>query len=142
MKKIEYDNKIYAIYDSSKSIAQLDMGRLEEGTEWYGEKTEPLQGSRMLYHSGKEFKVHRHKINPRAINYTQEAMICLSGKAEVAIYNADKKLIETIVMEVGSILFLYRGFHGLKILNDNTILYELKAGQFSSVEQDKEFLDD
>jgi len=142
MREIKEKGITYAIVDTPQSIEQLDMGRALEGTQWYGDKLEPLQGSRMVYHSGKEFKVHRHKVNIRKTIKTQEAMICLTGKAEVSIYNNDRELIETVTLKSGNIIFLYRGYHGLKIVEDNTILYELKAGQFSTVEEDKEFLNE
>ena len=142
MKEIKQNNIIYAIVDTPKSLERLDVGELLEGTKWYSDKLEPLQGARMFYHAGKEFKVHSHKLNPRTVNHTQEALICFAGKAEVEVYNFDKELIETVILESGSIIFLYRGYHGLKIKHNNTILYELKAGQFSSVEDDKEFLEE
>ena len=142
MREIKEKGITYAIVDTPQSIEQLDMGRALVGTQWYGDKQESLQGSRMLYHAGKEFRVHRHKLNQRRITHTQEAMVCFSGRAEVVIYNCYQEVIETVILKSGSIIFLYRGYHGLKIMEDNTILYELKCGSFTNVEEDKEFFNE
>ena len=140
MMEVRENHVLYAVYDSIDSIEQADEGRSLEGSIWYGNGSEPLQASLMNYHAGKEFKIHRHKLNSRQISHTQEALICIKGKAEVEVLNLTKEKLATIVLKPGDIVLLYRGYHGLNILHDNTVLYELKCGSFSSVEVDKEFL--
>lgn len=134
MHKIKYCKKVYAIVDSPRK------GFKRQQSIWYGSELESLQASQMDYHSGKSFKVHQHKLNPRKIGYTQEALIVIYGKIEVSVYNEHHALLEKVILKAGDIILLYRGYHGLVIVNDNSIFYEIKAGKFTSVEEDKEFI--
>ena len=131
MKDIRIGEEVYALLSPLKD--------LKEGTEWFGEKIESLQASRMSYPTGKSFRVHYHIMNPRTIKRTQEAFIVISGRIAVDVYNkAD--LLGTLEGEAGDIILVYRGGHGVRILED-AVVYEVKAGQYTSVSEDKEFLD-
>ena len=135
MKEIKQNGILYAVYDTVDSINKV-------GSTWYSPNEEPLQASRMVYDKDKSFPVHKHKHNKRVISFTQEALINIVGSSEVEIYNNAKQKIATIILKQGDILLLFNGYHGLKILQDATILYEIKAGSFLSVEKDKEYLND
>jgi len=113
-------------------------------TEWFGNNVFPLQGSLMCYGSHKTFKAHRHILNPRIINKTQECFVVIKGRLSVKISNkCDGKIIEmgTLMAGPGDAIFVWAGFHEVKILEDGTMAYEIKAGQFNGVvSDDKEFL--
>ena len=129
--KIMVGNEVYAILACAKDV--------KDGTEWFGERYEPLQSSRMNYKAGSEFKIHKHIMNPRTIKYTQEAFIVIKGKVEVSIFDNAGTLIGRLEAWEGEAIFVYRGGHGVKILED-ALLYEVKAGQFTVVSEDKEFI--
>ena len=78
-------------------------------------------------------------MNPRTIKYTQEAFIVIKGKVEVSIFDNAGILIGRLEAWEGEAIFVYRGGHGVKILED-ALLYEVKAGQFTVVSEDKEFI--
>ena len=139
MKKIEKNKILYAIYDNKKSLSYRDAGLYDTGTTWYGDNEQGLQASRMVCEGQKEYATHRHIINKRNIDRTQEAMICVNGCAEIKVYDNNKELLDTLTLNAGDIAILYNGYHGLKILSSNTIIYEVKCGQFTSVEKDKEY---
>ena len=132
MKKIIRNDVVYAIYDHKASIEKT-------GSTWYGDNNQPLQASRMVYDGQKEFATHMHILNERTVLRTQEAMVCVEGIAEIKVYDEYKNYLDTIVLEKGDIGIFYKGYHGLKILCNGTILYEIKCGHFTSVEQDKEY---
>lgn len=141
--KIEYNGRIYAElveFDSYKNLSVT-------GTSWFGKETEPLQGSVMNYDKGKTFKTHKHKLNPRIINYTQEAFIVIQGSLQVDIFEEPSfpqdPMVNcgTLIAKAGDIIFVWRGFHKISILEDKTVAYEIKAGSFTSVQEDKEFSD-
>lgn len=135
--QISIGDEVYAIHVSS--------GTLKDGSEWFGGQTEALQASRMVYSKDKTFRVHHHILNPRTIKRTQEAFIVISGRVAVDIYDTPKpkdnweaKLLGTLEAGPGEAVFVYRGGHGIRVLED-VVMFEVKAGQFSVVSEDKEF---
>ena len=128
--KITKDGETYAI------LALID--ETKEGSEWFGEQFESLQASRMKYQKGKEFRIHHHILNPRTIKRTQESFVVVRGRIAVDIYDNTSQLIGTIEAGQGDAVFVYRGGHGIRILEDS-VVYEIKSGQFSYVSEDKEF---
>ena len=125
------------IYAAHYPLKTLDLEK-ENHTEWFGDPTESLQGSRMFYNK-KTFRNHIHKLNPRHINFSQESFIIVRGKIGVDVWDETKIPLGTLIATDGDIIFVWRGYHELKILEDHTILYELKAGKYTSVEADKQF---
>lgn len=132
MNCIKKDDEIYAILVSNNTI--------QEGTEWIGSQFESLQASRMKYPKGKSFRVHHHILNPRTIKRTQECFIVINGKIAVDVYDKTS-LLGTLEASNGEAIFVYRGGHGVRIL-ENSLLYEVKAGSYTYVSEDKEFMSD
>lgn len=108
-------------------------------TYWVGDSFSSLQGSIMSYDSGKLFANHKHKLNPRIINRTQEAFFVVSGKIKLSIWSDSKIWLGELIASTGEAIFIWKGFHELIILEDDTVAYEIKAGSFTSVEDDKEY---
>ncbi len=117
------------------------LGDIKDGSEWFGSQIESLQASRMKYPSGKSFRVHHHILNPRTIKRTQESFIVISGRLAVDVYDNQAKLIGTLEAGPGDAIFVYRGGHGVRVLED-FVGYEIKSGQWTSVSEDKEFKND
>lgn len=134
MQTICIGEEIYAILVSAKS-------EIKEGSEWFGSQHESLQAQRMKYPAGKAFRVHHHILNPRTIKRTQEAFIVISGRIAVDVYDNKAALLGTLEAGAGEAIFVYRGGHGVRVLED-AVAYEFKAGSFSYVSEDKEFLND
>ena len=132
MKSITVGEEVYALLSPLKN--------LKEGTEWFGDRIESLQASRMNYPIGKSFRVHHHILNPRTIKRTQEAFIVISGRIAVDVYDNKPMLLGTLEAGPGDAIFVYRGGHGVRILED-AVLYEVKAGCYTTVSEDKEFKD-
>ena len=132
MKQIAVGEEVYAL--------QLTCDDIKDGSEWVGSPIESLQAQRMKYPAGKEFRVHHHVLNPRLIKRTQEAFIVISGILAVDVYDNKRNLLGTLVASPGEAIFLYRGGHGVRVIED-FIGYEVKAGSFSYVSEDKEALE-
>ena len=94
----------------------------------------------MQYDAGKEFREHRHKLNPRTIELTQECFIVFAGRIRVVITPELALPPQTLEAGRGEAVFVWGGFHRLEIVEDGTLVYEIKAGSFTTVEADKEFL--
>jgi hypothetical protein len=129
--QVKVCDEIYAI--------KVSASTLKEGSEWIGENHEALQGQRMNYKKGAKFRAHFHILNPRTIKRTQEAFIVISGKIEVHIYDANAEVCGILQASAGEAIFAYRGGHSVIMLEDS-VVYEVKAGQFSYVSEDKEFI--
>ena len=129
MKEIKLGEEVYAI---------LVNHGFTEGTEWFGSQHESLQASRMVYSAGKEFKAHVHIMNPRTIKRTQEAFVVISGKLAVDVYDRNYVLLGTLEAGAGDLVIVYRGGHGVRVLED-CVAFEIKAGSYSYVSEDKTF---
>ena len=129
-RKISVGDEVYAILASSYLV--------KDGSEWFGDQIESLQASRMKYPAGKSFRIHHHILNPRTIKRTQESFVVISGKIAVDVYDNGAYWIGTLEAGPGEAIFVYRGGHGVRVLED-FVGYEIKAGQFSYVSEDKEF---
>lgn len=126
---IEVGDKLYALATDANDENKIDS------TEWYGKQYEPLQGSRMHYNK-KSFKNHKHKLNPRIIPRTQECFVVIRGEIQVDMYN-DETYLGTLTARAGEVIFVWDGFHKLSIVEDDTLCYEIKCGQFTTVQDDK-----
>lgn len=129
---IELNGEVYALLADGESLSP--------GTQWFGDSFQPLQASRMVYGAGKDFRAHKHILNPRIIKRTQEAFVVITGKIGIDIFGEDKNFMGTLEASGGEAIFVYRGYHYVKIL-EGGIFYEIKAGQFTCVSEDKEFFE-
>ena len=87
----------------------------------------------------KDFEVSAHKHNrlDRKITSTQEAWILLKGKILSKFYDLDDSFLHEETLEKGDCIAIFRGGHELKVLEDDTIFYEIKNGPYFGVEKDK-----
>jgi hypothetical protein len=81
---------------------------------------------------------HRHLEIIRNTNITQEAWILLKGRVEAKFYDLDNSYLCTRTINAGDVVVFYRGGHGLKVLEDDTLFYEFKNGPYHGIESDKE----
>lgn len=132
-------NKIY-VNDELYALL-VEAGETKDGSEWFGGQIESIQASRMKYKAGKSFRIHHHILNPRTIKRTQEAFVVISGKIAVDIYDSKALFLGTLEAAPGEMILIYRGGHGVRVLED-FVGYEVKAGSFSYVSEDKIFLND
>lgn len=133
IKRLSIGEEDYAILVTSDDV--------KRGSEWFGHPIESLQAQRMQYEAGKSFRIHHHIMNPRTIKRTQEAFVVIRGRIAVDVYDNAAKLVGTLEAGPGEAIFVYRGGHGIRVLEE-CIAYEVKAGQFSMVSEDKAFLND
>lgn len=130
MNEIKHNGKVYATFGSVKEG--------DDGTTFVGSPGERLQFSVLRYDKGKVFQNHIHKHRPRVIEQTQESWVVLNGMVKVFIFNENKEIIHEQLMIAGQYYISYKGGHGYKILEDDTIVIENKLGDFIGIEEDKE----
>lgn len=86
------------------------------------------------------FKPHKHLLCDKRVSITQEAWVILNGKAEGHFYDLNDEYLCSVELESGDCVIIYKGGHSLKILEDETCLYEFKNGPYQGAEKDKEFI--
>lgn len=133
MKKIERNGTLYAIHDTLET--------LEKGFKWYGAEVDAIQVARMSYGKDKVVKPHLHKYHPRSLDYTQECVIVIKGKITFSFYDKDKVFLDKVILNPGDLIVSFAGYHGMEVLEDGTVYFEIKTGPFIGNDGDKEFMD-
>jgi hypothetical protein len=82
-------------------------------------------------------KAHIHKEMHRIANFTQEVLFIKNGSMMVNFYTTNKKYITSKKLVAGDIIFLCKGGHGFKMLEDTEIV-EVKQGPYFGKGSDKE----
>lgn len=133
MKRIEKNGVIYAVYDDFASIGK--------GVNWYSGDTDFMQVASMSHDKGKVVKPHLHVVRPRSVEYTQECVILIKGKLEFSFYDKNKIFLDKVILNSGDVVAIFGGYHGMEVLEDNSVYFEIKNGPFTGNEVDKEFLE-
>ncbi len=132
MKQVVHKNEVVAIFHKPSEW--------KEGLDFLTDDNAYIQAGTWSYNKSKVLKAHRHKINPRTINQTQETFILLSGRLRVDLYDENNNIFAQEELSAGDIGIILNIGHGYYILEDNTKVLEVKPGPFTSVEQDKEMI--
>ncbi|MFH1947494.1 MAG: hypothetical protein ABIJ23_05070 [Candidatus Magasanikbacteria bacterium] len=103
--------------------------------------SEFIQVSARNLRSDIKIKSHKHNFQDRTTNLTQEAWVIFSGKLKATLYDLDDSFLEEVILEPGDCIVLFRGGHGLEVLEDNTKFYEFKNGPYYGIETDKQSID-
>jgi len=101
---------------------------------------EYLQVSSKKLFKGTSFPPHKHNECHRISTITQEAWIFLSGKVNVKIWDIDDSIIYETELGAGDCAVAFRGGHSFDVLEDNTVLYEVKTGPYFGSAEDKTFI--
>mgnify|MGYP003116553874 FL=1 len=88
------------------------------------------------------FPPHYHLPCEKTAVRTEEAWVILNGRVEGKFYDLDHKHLETVVLNDGDCVVLYRGGHSLRNLDEGTIMYEFKTGPYYGREKDKAFIEE
>ena len=132
---------IYSKIDPEKIILSLiRKSEITNSRQNITPDEEFLQAGVKLTKAEDFFKAHKHLPCNKIVTTTQEAWVILDGKVEGTFYDLDDSLLCSLEMNDGDCVVIYRGGHSLKILDDNTILYEFKNGPYYGVKNDKAYI--
>ncbi|MCB8566632.1 cupin domain-containing protein [Fusobacterium ulcerans] len=129
IKEIRKNNEILARHITGDEI--------KEGLSFFSNDNEYIQVGSWNYNNGKELLKHIHNEVTREAKRTQEVLYIIAGKIEAEIYDLEKSLIETIIVNEGDILILLESGHGYKILEEGTKVLEIKNGPYLGAEIDR-----
>jgi hypothetical protein len=106
-------------------------------TKFFTPETSPEQFAYFLRPKDEEVEPHIHNMVKREFTaQTQEIIFMRSGTMQADIFDNDQKLIRSLVLHPGDILFQISGGHGFKML-DEVQMFVVKQGPYSGVENDK-----
>ncbi len=83
----------------------------------------------VVYPPGGVIKRHIHKNVDRQNISSSEALIVREGKLEIDIFDQNKNLVATRMLEAGDFVLMVSGGHGFRILEPTTLL-EIKLGPY------------
>ncbi|UYI80042.1 MAG: hypothetical protein OGM09_07440 [Fusobacterium varium] len=129
IKEIRKNNEILARHITGNEI--------KEGLSFFSNDNEYVQVGSWNYNKGKELLKHIHNEVIREVERTQEVLYIIKGRIEAEIYDLEKSLIETIIVNEGDILILLESGHGYKILEEGTKVLEIKNGPYLGAEIDR-----
>jgi hypothetical protein len=86
---------------------------------------------------------HKHIERQRVCKKTQEVLIVFKGSCLVRIFNKDNSIKYTGKLNPGSFCIVYDGGVGYTVLEDDTIMMEVKNGDYlvNSDDEDREYLE-
>jgi len=108
----------------------------KEGVNFVSKSEYPLQLAVSSYKAGHKINDHLHQKREITINNIQEVVYFKSGEALVSLFGEDKKLVRTLKLSAGDVVFFVNGGHGFKMSKDTTII-EVKQGPYFGKDLDK-----
>jgi len=126
------------IEKNGKTLAKhIKQNDIKEGLSFFSDDEESLQVGTWVYNSGKELQAHIHNIVERKISRTNEVLYVINGAVEAQIYDLNGQPVQSFIVNQGEILILLECGHGYKILEENTVVLEVKNGPYPGAEVDR-----
>lgn len=111
---------------------------MQKGLSFFSPSEDGIQIGTWRYDNGKDLARHIHLEVPRQVHRTAEALCVIRGSLLAEIYDEDRVYVSNVIAEAGSILVLLKGGHEYHILEDNTLVYEIKNGPYVGADTDRE----
>ena len=118
------------------------ISNIEEERSNLSPNEEYLQVSTKKLSRGASFAPHKHNPLHRISDITQEAWVFLSGKVKAKFWDIDDSFIYETVLGRGDCAVVFRAGHSFEVLEDDTLLYEIKTGPYYGIKKDKTFIGD
>jgi cupin fold WbuC family metalloprotein len=130
--KIEPDKLLHVIVKKS----DIKSGRIDVIPE-----ENYIQCALLNLKKNTTFKPHKHIWKKRSSSViAQESWIVINGSVKCIFYDLDDKILATPILREGDASFTLQGGHTYEILQDNTLVYEMKTGPYEGQEMDKVFI--
>lgn len=104
-------------------------------------ESEYLQISTKVLSKNVSFRPHKHNKLERHTTTTQEAWIILRGAIKAKFWDLDDTVLYETVLRDGDCAVVYKAGHSFEVLQEGTILYEVKNGPYFGQLKDKTFID-
>jgi hypothetical protein len=119
LEKLVYNGVLYAL------IVRRDYH--QPGIQFFtpGELSQQL--GYMARPAGHKIQPHFHREVHRDVRQTQEVLFVRKGRLKVDFYGADRRPIDSRILDAGDVILLAEGGHGFEMLDDCEI-FEVKQG--------------
>lgn len=131
--------RIYSLVQPNKIIAIISKNLSGKRVNLTDEN-QILQASIINFGRNTTVTAHSHLDTERNTFGTQEAWVVLKGKAEVLLYDLDKKLINSKLISKGHIIILLGGGHALKTKSRSFAMVEIKNGPYFGKDYDAVYI--
>lgn len=129
---------MHTILKEDKKIAlKFGLQDIKGGLTFFSEDNDFVQVGTWRYEKGKNLLAHIHNFVEKEVNRTQEFIYVVKGAVKAFIYDEDEFLLEDILLHSNEGLILFSGGHGYEILEDDTIVIEVKNGPYVGAELDR-----
>jgi mannose-6-phosphate isomerase-like protein (cupin superfamily) len=127
---------IETIVDGLEPIALIIRTEFNEpGLHFFTPPNFSQQVAVMRHPQGKVIEPHVHNLVSRQVLYTQEVLWIRKGRVKVDLFNSQKKLLCSPVLQTGDLILLCGGGHAFEMLEETTMV-EVKQGPYTG-DQDK-----
>ena len=92
----------------------------------------------VVYPQGGEIARHVHRPLERHLIGTSEVLVVLKGRCLIDVYNDERELVATRELQVGDVMLMIGGGHGLRMLED-TVFLEVKQGPYTGLDEKERF---
>lgn len=120
MEKIFYQNKLLALH----------VKTWVPGVTALTEADGALQALAFNYSQGTVVSAHRHTPAERITNQLQECIVVIKGKVRASLYSDAGECVKKLDIGAGELFITFNAGHGFEILEEGTLLYEIKNGPF------------
>lgn len=108
-----------------------------EGLSFFSQDSDFIQVGTWNYNSGKQLLAHVHNEVKREVVRTQEVLYIRKGKIKANIFDLQGSFVEELTASEGDVLILLNSGHGYEILEDGTMVLEVKNGPYLGAEVDR-----
>lgn len=122
---------------NNKIALKIGIDDIKDGLSFFSEDKDFLQVGSWRYEEGTKLKAHIHNTVPREVTRTQEFVFVVKGSLKASLYDDDEIFIEDVIVKEQEALVLFAGAHGYEILEDDSIILEVKNGPYPGAEIDR-----
>jgi len=133
---------MYAIKKEGKKIAfKFELKDIKGGLTFFSEDNDFVQVGAWRYDKGKQLLAHIHNFVRREIDRTQEFIFVVKGSIKASIYDDNENPVKDLILNSNEGLILLSGGHGYEIMENDTVVIEVKNGPYIGAELDRRRLE-
>ncbi len=126
------------IYEKGTKLALLlQCEDFKDGLSFFTEDGDFIQLGSWRYAAGVQLAAHNHNRVPRQNTRTQEAVVVLRGRLRASVYSEEDVLVDRLEAGPSEVMLFLAGGHGYEILEDDTVVIEVKNGPYPGPEADR-----
>ncbi|MES9996937.1 hypothetical protein [Desulfovibrio aminophilus] len=107
------------------------------GLSFFSDPSDFVQVGTWNYGAGKVLAAHNHNRLERAVTRTQEVLVVLKGRVLAHFHGEDDAPAGELAVGPGEVLVLLAGGHGYEILEEGTVVVEVKNGPYAGPDADR-----